>query len=99
MENPDPRQYREAEVALQLADGGSYRGLLSRGRIAGRLRRLLGGGEWDFRRPYLGRNEAERLRKDLVEMGVDARWEQDVLVITDPPGSVCASHSPTTGPS
>jgi hypothetical protein len=86
MENPDPRLYREAEVALQLAEEGSYRGFLSRGRIAGRLRRLLGGGEWDFRRPYLGRNEAERLRQDLVEMGVDARWEQDVLVITDPKG-------------
>jgi hypothetical protein len=86
MKNPDPRLYREAEVALQLTDEGSYRGFLSRGWIAGRLRRLLGGGEWDYRRPYLDRNEAERLKRDLVEMGVDARWEEDALVITDPEG-------------
>jgi hypothetical protein len=86
MDNPDPRLYREAEVALQLADEDSYRGFLSRGWIAGRLMRLLGGGEWNFRKPYLPRNEVERLQQDLVEMGADAHWEDDVLVITDPKG-------------
>jgi hypothetical protein len=85
MDNPDPRLYREAEVALQLEEC-SYRGFLSRGRIAGRLRRLLGGREWDFRKPYLGPNEADRLRRDLEGMGVDARWEGGTLVITDPEG-------------
>jgi hypothetical protein len=85
MDNPDPRLYRKAEVALQLEER-SYRGFLSRGpggRVAARLRRLLGGGEWDFRKPYLGRGEAERLRRDLVEVRVDARWVDDVLVVND----------------
>jgi hypothetical protein len=82
VENPDPRLYREATVALVLDDKG-YRGFLSRGRIVGRVRRLLGGAEWDFRKPYLTREEADHFRDDLVAMGLDARWEADILIITD----------------
>jgi hypothetical protein len=74
---------REAEVALGLSDR-SYRGYLTRGLIVGRVRRLLGGGEWDFRRPYLPKEEAERFREDLVRLGVDARWDGPVLVLSDP---------------
>ena len=48
------------------------------------LRRLLGGSEWDFRNPYLPQDEAERFRRRLLEFGVHARWEGDVLLITDP---------------
>jgi len=45
MENSDPRRYREAAVALELQDleNSTYRALLSRGRIARRVRRLVGG--------------------------------------------------------
>jgi hypothetical protein len=85
VENPDPRRYRLAEVALQL-DEHSYRGFLSRGLISGLLIRLLGGGEWDFRRPYLRREEAERFRQHLTELRVDARWEGDMLIVSDPDG-------------
>jgi hypothetical protein len=88
MQDPDPRRYRQAEVALELGDldDRTYRAFLSRGRIAGRIRRLLGGGEWDFRRPLLEWEEADRLRDDLTQIGVDARWEGLVLVISDPRG-------------
>jgi hypothetical protein len=88
MENPDPRRYRDAEVALELWDleDRTYRAFLSRGRVAGRIRRLLGGGEWDFRRPLLRWEEADRLRDDLSQIGVDARWEGPVLAISDPRG-------------
>jgi hypothetical protein len=85
VENPDPKRYRLAEVALQL-DEHSYRGFLSRGLISGHLLRLLGGGEWDFRRPYLRREETERFRQHLTELGVEARWEGDMLVVSDPDG-------------
>jgi hypothetical protein len=80
--NPDPRRYREAEVALEL-EGQRYRGFLSRG-AAGRLRGLLGGEPWDFRRPYLQRAETERFRAYLSDLGLDARWHDDVLVASDP---------------
>jgi hypothetical protein len=88
MQDPDPRRYRQAEVALELEDldDRTYRAFLSRGRIAGRIRRLLGGGEWDFRRPLLEWEEADRLRDDLTQIGVDARWEGRVLAISDPRG-------------
>jgi hypothetical protein len=86
MEDPDPRRYRTAEVALELEDleDRTYRAYLSRGRIAGRIRRLLGGSEWDFRRPLLERDEADRFRHDLRQIGVDARWDGPVLAISDP---------------
>jgi hypothetical protein len=88
MENPDPRRYREAAVALELQDleNSTYRALLSRGRIAGRVRRLVGGSEWDFRRPLLDRDEADRFRDDLTRIGVDARWQGPILAISDPRG-------------
>jgi hypothetical protein len=88
MQDPDPRRYRQAEVALELGDldDRTYRAFLSRGRIAGRIRRLLGGSEWDFRRPLLDWEQADRLRDDLTQIGVDARWEGPVLAISDPRG-------------
>src|SRR5829696_4303088 len=88
MENSDPRRYREAAVALELQDleNSTYRALLSRGRIARRVRRLVGGNEWDFRRPLLDRDEADRFRHDLTRIGVDARWQGPILAISDPRG-------------
>jgi len=71
--NPDPGLYREAEIAF--GSNESYRGFLSRGRIAGRLRLMLGGSEWDFRKPYLAHDEAERFRRHVSDLGVDARWD------------------------
>jgi hypothetical protein len=84
MENSDPRRYREAAVALELQDleNSTYRALLSRGRIARRVRRLVGGNEWDFRRPLLDRDEADRFRHDLTRIGVDARWQGPILAIS-----------------
>jgi hypothetical protein len=82
--NPDPRRYREAEVALGL-EGQTYRGFVSRG-AAGRLRELLGGESWDARKPHLPRAEAERFRACLSDMGLEARWHGDVLVASDPAG-------------
>jgi hypothetical protein len=88
MKNPDPHRYREAMVSLELEDfeNRTYRVLLSRGRIAGRVRRLLGGSEWDFRRPLLERDEADRFRDDLTRIGVDARWQGPIIAISDPRG-------------
>lgn len=88
MKNPDPHRYREAMVSLELEDleNRTYRALLSRGRIAGRVRRLLGGSEWDFRRPLLERDEADRFRDDLTRIGVDARWQGPIIAISDPRG-------------
>jgi hypothetical protein len=88
MENPHPHRYREAAVALELEDleNSTYRAFLSRGRIAGRVRRLLGGGEWDFRRPLLERDEADRFRDDLTRIGVDAHWQGPIIAISDPRG-------------
>jgi hypothetical protein len=88
MENPDLRRYREAAVALEIQDleNSTYRALLSRGRIAGRVRRFVGGNEWDFRRPLLDRDEADRFRDDLTRIGVDARWQGPILAISDPRG-------------
>jgi hypothetical protein len=83
VKNPDPGLYREASVSLGLHDE-TYRGFLSRGRIAGRVRLLLGGREWDFRKPYLPRGETDHFRQDLVAMGLEARWEEEALVISDP---------------
>jgi hypothetical protein len=82
--NPDPGLYREAEIAF--GSNESYRGFLSRGRIAGRLRLMLGGSEWDFRKPYLAHDEAERFRRHVSDLGVDARWDGETLVIVDPQG-------------
>jgi hypothetical protein len=82
--NPDPGLYREAETAF--GSNESYRGFVSRGRIAGRLRQMLGGSEWDFRKPYLAREEAERFRRHVSDLGVDARWDGETLVIVDPRG-------------
>jgi hypothetical protein len=86
MPSLDPKRYREAEVAFEDLEPGaqSYRGFLSRRPIVGPVRRLLGGREWDFRNPYLPRDEVERFRRRLQELGVDARWEGDVLIVTDP---------------
>src|SRR4029450_5426887 len=88
MKNPDPHRYREAMVSLELEDfeNRTYRVLLSRGRIAGRVRRLLGGSEWAFRRPLRERDEADRFRNDLTRIGVDARWQGPVIAISDPRG-------------
>src|SRR5215204_2938234 len=87
MENSDPRRYREAAVALELQDleNSTYRAVLSRGRIARRVRRLVGGNEWDFRRPLLDRDEADRFRHDLTRIGVDA-LAGPILAISDPRG-------------
>jgi len=104
MENSDPRRYREAAVALELQDleNSTYRALLSRGRIARRVRRLVGGNEWDFRRPLLDRDEADRFRHDLTRIGVDARWQDPSSrspILEGggvPPGSLPIAMGPTT---
>jgi hypothetical protein len=76
MINPDPRRYREAEVALW-GKPGTYRGFVRIDRPHRLSRRLSG--RWDRVEPFLTRAETERVVADLAAW-FDVHWERDTVV-------------------
>ena len=85
MQNPDPRRYREAEIALEF-DEATFRGFVRQGRLYGWLKHWDPRRGWHVVEPYLPRAEVERLATRLRQWGLDTRWEDEVLVVDDPQG-------------
>ena|SRR5215210_862636 len=75
MDNPDARRYREAEVALWLRPE-TYRGFV---RVDGLARVVNRVRHWDRIEPFLPREEAERLARELAS-SLSVRWDGDAIV-------------------